>query len=268
VLRFFVQHVPPQRKGGQVIRLVERFIPPPRRRLRTRHISGYVVTCDLSDGVQKAMFYRGTFEPTASNLIADALPVGGVFLDVGANAGHFTLLAAAKVGPTGRVHAIEAAPMTAHRLRGDLAANDLLGRVELYPVAVADQSGEMRLQHAPGSARHAERYLDPTAGDGAGDVVMVTTIDELIPDLRADVVKIDVEGADLRVLHGMTKTLATHPPRLMIVEAIDEHLTRFRDSRAAMLAFMTAAGFRARDIGDKNEAGTVVFTPTPRSLSG
>ena len=62
-LRLFVQHVPPQGSGLVVVDLVERYIPPPRRLLRARHVSGYLTTCDLNDAVQKSMFYRGIFEP-------------------------------------------------------------------------------------------------------------------------------------------------------------------------------------------------------------
>jgi FkbM family methyltransferase len=146
------------------------------------------------------MFYQGTFEPVTSQLIQDSLGKGGTFLDVGANAGHYTYLAAATVGSAGTVHAIEAAPLNAARLRADLSANHLFDRVVLHEVAVADRPGELRLQHAPGPSPHGMRYLDPAATT-SGELVPVATIDDLLPDLNADAVKIDVEGADLRVLH-------------------------------------------------------------------
>jgi FkbM family methyltransferase len=260
MLQVFVQHVPPKGSGLVVVELVERCIPPPRSLLRARHISGYSATCDLSDGVQKTMFYRGIFEPIPSRLILEALPIGGTFLDVGANAGHYTYLAAVAVGPSGCVHAIEAAPQNAQRLRSDLRANGLTDRVVLHEVAVADVQGEMRLQHAPGAMPHGMRYLDPAATAG-GDLVRVTTVDELLPDLHADVVKIDVEGADLRVLRGMSKALASHPPRLVVVEVIDRQLKRFGDSAEDLLAFMHQAGFQPQEISKKYEPEMLAFIP-------
>jgi FkbM family methyltransferase len=197
-------------------------------------------------------------------MILDALPEGGTFLDVGANAGHFVYLAAAKIGPSGCVHAIEAAPLTARRLRADIAANGLTGRVVLHELAVADTPGKMRLQYAAGPSPHGMRYLDPSAADG-GEVVRVTTIDELLPDLRADVVKIDVEGADLRVLHGMSKVLAAYPPKLLIVEAMDSNLMRFGNSTAELVAFMKRQGYAAQEIAEEFEANRSPSCPVLRS---
>jgi FkbM family methyltransferase len=260
-LRLFVQHVPPQGSGLVVVDLLESYIPPPRGLLRARHVSGYLTSCDLNDAVQKAMFYRGVFEPATSRMILDVLPVGGTFLDVGANAGHYTYLAAAAVGPSGCVYAIEAAPLNARRLRADLQANGLTGRVILHEVAVADVPGEMRLQHAPGPSPHGMRYLDPAATSG-GELVSVTTLDEILPDLRADVVKIDVEGADLCVLRGMSKILAAHPPKLVVVEVIDSLLERFGDSTADVIEFMRGAGYEAPRIYDPYAADMLAFVPS------
>ncbi len=163
VLRSIVRHVPPAGSGLAIVDQVQKYIPPPRSLLRTNHVSGYTTTCNLNDSVQKSMFYPGIREPYASRMILDALPVGGTFLDVGANTGHFTYLAAAAVGPSGRVHAIEASPQTARHLRADLEANGLTDRVILHEIAVADAPGEMRLQDAPGPSPYAMRYLDPAA---------------------------------------------------------------------------------------------------------
>jgi FkbM family methyltransferase len=205
------------------------------------------------------MFYQGTFEPVTSQLIQDSLGKGGTFLDVGANAGHYTYLAAATVGSAGTVHAIEAAPLNAARLRADLSANHLFDRVVLHEVAVADRPGELRLQHAPGPSPHGMRYLDPAATT-SGELVPVATIDDLLPDLNADAVKIDVEGADLRVLHGMTNVLAKHPPRLLVVEAIDANLARFGDSVAELVAFMADCGYRAQPIAEAYGADSLAFS--------
>jgi hypothetical protein len=88
MLRIFVQHVPPKGSGLMVVEWVEKYIPPPRSLLRARHISGYSTTCDLNDGVQKTMFYRGIFEPIPSGLILEALPIGGTWHALSGPDGH------------------------------------------------------------------------------------------------------------------------------------------------------------------------------------
>src|SRR5664280_721931 len=131
-MRLFVLYVPPRRRGMNAVRVVEKYVRPPARRLVAKQASGYSVACDLNDSVQKSLFYRGTWEPAESALVAGALPRGGRFLDVGANAGHYSLLAASVVGATGRVVAIEASCLNAARLRATIALNRLGSRIELY----------------------------------------------------------------------------------------------------------------------------------------
>jgi hypothetical protein len=103
------------------------------------------------------------------------------------------------------------------------------------------------------------RYLDPAATT-SGELVRVTTVDELLPDLDAGAVKIDVEGADLRVLHGMVRVLTNHPPRLVVVEAINANLARFGDSVAELVAFMANRGYRAQPIAEAYGADSLAFS--------
>ena len=64
--------------------LIEGFFGTPQRRLRSRHVSGYYISCDLHDAVQRSLFYRGTYEPVTSNVVRDTLRRGDTFVDVGA----------------------------------------------------------------------------------------------------------------------------------------------------------------------------------------
>jgi FkbM family methyltransferase len=146
----------------------------------------------------------------------------------------------------------------AEQLRADVARNGLTNQLTVYHVAVSDQPGTMILQEAPGDSPHGQRYLDPS-GSTIGETVEVTTVDRLLPDIAPAVVKIDIEGADLRALHGMRRMLAQRPPRLLLVEAIDSQLARFGDSSAALIEYMQEFGYEPHDVSEVDGARELSF---------
>lgn len=128
-------------------------------------------------------------------------------LDVGANVGAYTLLFALWA-PEGRVVAFEPAPDARAGLERHVAINGLSARVRIEPLAVCEQSGSASFCARAFSGANA---LVARAAGGA-DVITVptTSIDEYCDahGLVPDVVKIDVEGAELDVLRGARRTLA------------------------------------------------------------
>ena len=86
---------------------------------------------------------RGVWEPVLSEFILRHVQEGDVCVDAGANIGYFSLLFAQRVGPSGKVIAIEAAPDTARRLRANLALNDATGIVDVVEAACTPQKGEI-----------------------------------------------------------------------------------------------------------------------------
>ena len=81
--------------------------------------------CDLRNVLVREAYFIGTYEPQETAIVKRALPRGGTFVDVGANWGYFTLLAAGLVGPQGHVLAIEADPRMFDILSRSLALNDV-----------------------------------------------------------------------------------------------------------------------------------------------
>ncbi len=242
--------------------IIENLIGRPHHRLRATHISGYRIRCSLDDAVQRSVFYRGTFEPRLSCLVLDELVPGDIFLDVGANIGHYSFLAARKLADEGRVLSIEASRDTATQLRQTVVDNGLGDVITVYQVAAADTDGQMRLVHPTMSAsRLGMRFLDPDALDREEEyeLVEVTRLDDYLATPIPTVVKIDIEGADLRALIGMERWLRDSPPRLIVVEAIDAQLARFGDSILAMTTFMDQFGYRACLHSESYEADTIIF---------
>ena len=157
-------------------------------------------------------------EPLTRSVIASLLKPGSVFIDVGANIGYYTLLAAGKVGPKGRVHAVECSPDTFLLLENNVKRNNLQN-VELYPVAGSNVRGELTLNVSAIGLSLFELHSSWSKVGRVGGTVTVPCmpVDELVHS-PVDVVKIDAEGADLDVLKGMNRILSENKNISVVVE--------------------------------------------------
>jgi FkbM family methyltransferase len=161
--------------------------------------------------------HEAELEPILTSLVPD----GGIVLEVGAHVGHWTLRLAEHAGV---ILAVEANPDAASVLRRNLAVNDI-GNVQVLNVAAWDEATELRLEDPNRHVGGGSTRTLPTNGDEshreeseeAGHItVQAVRLDELVEAERLDLVKLDVEGADLHVLRGMSGLLAEHRPVLFI----------------------------------------------------
>ena len=176
-------------------------------------------------GLSTAGFVSGEYEYPVQSAIASLLRGGDVFYDIGANVGYFTVLAGRLVGPTGAVYAFEPVPSNASIVERNARLNHM-ENIETLRVAVSHQTGksELYLAHYAGGAALKSAGPPP---DLAGSILVDTSsIDDLVKHRRIrppDVVKIDVEGAELDVLHGMLKVLQEGNPKVILeVDDADE----------------------------------------------
>lgn len=195
-------------------------LPPFADRLG-RQAAGMAYRCDLRDLVAREMCLTGGYAPLEAALVRATLPAGGTFVDVGANIGFFTLLAAAKVGAGGRVVALEPHPGIADVLRQNVAMNGL-PHVRVMQVAAADTGGRAVLSgFAEDGGNWGVSSLAGAPGGGPGFDVRCALLDELMDEAEvasADLVKVDVEGAEHRVLRGMRDGLRAGRYARVLVE--------------------------------------------------
>jgi FkbM family methyltransferase len=166
----------------------------------------------------------GNLESSVQEAMLRHVPPGGVFYDVGANLGFFALLGAHMTGPEGRVLAFEPAPDNAAAIRHNAEVNALLN-VEVVEKAVAAAGGEGRLQVVDDQSwSKLEEYGAHPGTEQVLDVPVIALDEEIAAGALPppDVVKIDVEGAEIAVLEGMARTLAEHRPAI-ICELHDTH---------------------------------------------
>jgi FkbM family methyltransferase len=188
-------------------------------------------TFDVSNFTVKGQYFaRVPYEPATTAAVLELLGPGDVFVDVGANAGYFTVLAALRVGTSGRVFAFEPNPAVRDQLIRHLKLNDVETRVTVADVALADRDedgvrffvscwpendGISSLTPAPDTVARGGLRTDATIA------VSVRRFDNWRASValdRIDLMKIDVEGAEAQLLVGMAATLSSAPPRRIICE--------------------------------------------------
>lgn len=192
--------------------------------------------------------YRGHPEPGLAARMLPRLATGDTFVDVGANIGLYSVAAAQAVGPTGHVVSVEPTPRTAAVLRQNVQLNGLLEShdITVHECAVGAVTGSASLALHANDSGHNSLFADSqTTGTVVVDVV---PLDDLVPvGARVDVVKIDVEGAELTVLEGMRRIVAENPSIIVFAELADEHLRRAGTSAAELLAEAERLGW-AREV--------------------
>lgn len=178
--------------------------------------------------VSDRLVEAGVWEPFESTVFCRSLRAGDRVLDAGANLGYYTHLAAQRVGPGGRVMAFEPDPDTCRLLRANVAALPA-DVVDVRQEALGDRRGRAAL--ADDLVNKGDAHLS-TAG---GRPVSVCRGDDLnLP--RIDMLKIDTQGAECKVLRGLHNTLQRSGAGLsMLIELWPYGLQRSGDSAAALV---------------------------------
>lgn len=191
------------------------------------------------------------YEPLTSKVFASQLKPGIVVVDVGANIGHYTLLASAAVGPEGRVHAVECSPETRSLLENNVQKNNLQN-VGIHPFAASDTRGSLALNITAIGLSWFNPHSQWPSVQGSGTTATVPTmpLDEVISS-RVDLVKIDAEGADLEVLKGMKRILSENKHISVIVEWAPPMLEEAGKDPLALPRWLQEQGFTSISVLDE-----------------
>jgi FkbM family methyltransferase len=196
-------------------------------------------------------------DPALLRLAAEVVQPGDVVWDIGANLGLFSFAAAVSAGPSGRVLAVEPDTVLVGLLRRSAAANHDTAPVEVLAAAVSDDIGVARFHVARRnrSTSHLDGFgTTQTGGIRATDLVPTVTLDWLAARLpMPDVIKIDVEMAEMKVLVGGTNVLRTHPTIICEVAECNA---------ASVGCLLTSHGYVLCD-GDQPVASRIPTTVAP-----
>jgi FkbM family methyltransferase len=160
---------------------------------------------------------------------------GKLFVDIGANAGVYSVWAA-DLGAS--VIAIEPNAEALRALSDNAALNGF--EFEIVPSALSETSGVMGFTEGLGPLNHLVAGATP----GPARTTEVTTLDEVLGDRTADGVKIDVEGAERLVLEGARSALSEGRLRVIQLEYNDMSRVNYGESRAALRDLLAGYGYQ------------------------
>lgn len=256
VLRRFTQVLAAAPWGERWLRLARRVLPRSSERILVEDFDGdLAITLDLNEHMQSVIFWGGIYSRDLARLLNRLLRPGMTFVDVGANVGEITLLAAKRVGPAGRVVAFEPIQEIADRLSRNVAANGF-EQISIRQVALCDREGLADIYRSAGIIK------DGSVNDGLGSLyigdrdrkaagsITVSTLDSQIAVLgliKIDVIKMDIEGAELPALRGAEKVLRDHRP-ILIVEVQEETANAAGYQAADLFKFLSVRGYHFETI--------------------
>jgi len=241
---------------------------------------------DLGDqGVSRTCF-AGNYEVAETAFLDHVVKDGMTFVDIGANIGWFTMRAAKRVGPAGRVIAFEPRANTSRHLIRSVFANGFTNRTEIHRAALGASEGPGDIGwHAEGRNPGGTWSLptdalkaDVAASGGIVEPISIVTLDSVIGDRKVDVIKIDIEGAEPLAFAGGARVLSTSRP--VILSIVNYHNLPIVSNMTGADYFirMRSLGFVGRMLDEKGMGGiadentpvpdarvmNVVFVPTER----
>jgi FkbM family methyltransferase len=208
--------------------------------------SGVRIAIDLADHVIGLGILRGGYEESELTFAVNQLRPGDVALDIGAHIGFFALQLAHAVGATGQVYAFEPLDRNADLLAQSIRENGFEDRLRLERAAVADHTGTATLRFARETLNTGGAFLAEGNVSDLGGLAAIT-----VPTIRLDdyqlrrpirLIKMDVEGAEPRVIAGAATVIGADRP-VIISEIHPEQLARVcQASPATLVAQLSGLG--------------------------
>lgn len=172
----------------------------------------------------------------------EQLNSGDTFIDVGANIGYFTAIAARKVGPSGQVFAFEPSPREYKRLLFTITKNNLSNIIIPFNLALSDATRILSLIIADTHTGTNYVSKDEDIVADSRHKVFAMRLDRIVNE-RIHLIKIDVEGSEFQVVKGMKALLEEKKIDVLVIEITPAFLQKFGSSRAELYQYLEQKGY-------------------------
>jgi FkbM family methyltransferase len=206
--------------------------------------NGMSIRVVWTDVIGYSICTDGYYDISSVRVLNKILKQGMTFVDVGTHVGQYTLVASDIVGPTGTVHSFEPQPDTFELLRHNVETNGL-ANVQLNRCALSETCVDTELYLASPDNVGQSSFRRPHNYSGNAITVQCRTLDDYVEEhgIAINVIKIDVEGAELSVLRGATKLLSGSAKPCLIIEFWEQFQQEYGSSCAEMASFLSTHGY-------------------------
>ena len=196
-------------------------------------------------GVERSIYYTGTYEKGALAIMKQLLGEGDFFVDVGANIGLMSIYAARLVGSAGQVRAFEPNPETATILEENIRLNKI-ENIESLRYAVGKEPGKAVIYDRWDSNRGSASLIKPEEDAESHEVEVITLSEFFRKDIEKgklpQLIKLDIEGFELEALKGALHLLKAPEPPMLMVECSRTRENTFGDTTDPLYEFLTGLG--------------------------
>lgn len=213
-IRFILYH--PLNRNNKIKALLRFFIWQFQSRMNTKPVaikfgekSKLIITRGMAGATGN--LYCGLHEFEDMAFLLHFLRKEDLFVDIGANIGSYTILAASEIGA--RTYTFEPVPVTFYSLKRNIDCNDVSGIVKAFNIGLGNRPGNINFTNTLDTVNHVSVGIEE-------DVISVEvkTLDEMIEIDSDCLIKIDVEGFEKQVLEGMTNILINEKLQALIIE--------------------------------------------------
>lgn len=235
-------------RGWKYFRSFLQFFDLDKETYKKKLYSGLYINVRPVDHIQKDLFWYGHYELDAISIWSHLIQKDSVVIDIGANIGYYTIAASSKA-TLGHAYAFEPVSFLRNEIEKNIQLNHL-NNVTICSYALRDQEQDANVYVSSIDNVGMSGLLPAENFSGRIEAVTTISLDKWLKDQgmeKADIIKMDVEGAELQILLGMKNTLTTFRPAIL-VEVIESQLTRFGGSVEKLYAFLRFYNYNPYDI--------------------
>lgn len=270
IIRWYSLHLPFPHKGLKYIEWLLRRLNLEKERFVKKLPGGLLMEVSVNDHIEKYLFWYGVYEKKEVNTMQTLLQTDSVVVDIGANIGYYSLMAAEKI-TAGHIYCVEPVTKNMEKLKRNISLNKF---TVIHPVqaVISNTSGNATI-YISSDDNSGMSGLKPAENfSGFSETIKCLTLDKATIDYnlpKIDLVKIDVEGSEINVLHGMAKTRAEQKP-VILIEVSANTLSMYHEKAESIYRILFADNYTAYKVADINvlqrintpeEADLVFFVP-------
>ena len=196
----------------------------------------------------------GEYEPLETKILKYFAANGGLVVDIGANVGYYAVELGKILGEKGRLIALEPIPESFEQLEVNVQLNSIQDKVSCYQIAISNLHGSLTLYkpEISGSSACSARNLHPTESSSKLEVP-VTTLDTLLKSLNiqnCELIKVDVEGAELMVIQGALDSVKRFKP-VIFAELLRKWSAQFNYTPNELLEILLPLGYKCFAVSEQ-----------------